>query len=90
MCSELGLLRNATAARDMLNGTYVCPPEVDPDMAEFLYSLRIAELDVVLNKTPMTASKDDFQAHWKGVREKTSSSMSGLHVGHYKAAAERE
>ena len=32
----------------------------------------------------------DFQWYWKGCREKTSSSISGLHFGHWKAAAESE
>ena len=86
--SKLGLLADTDAAQCILNGTYVCPPGVDPDTAEFLYLLRVADPDVILNMIPMTVSKEDFQAHWKHSREWTSSSMSGLHYGHYKAAAE--
>ena len=31
--------------------------------------------------------REDFIAFWKGAREKTSSSLSGRHFGHYKAAS---
>ena len=30
---------------------------------------------------------DDFQHYWRRAKEKTSSSYSNLHFGHYKAAA---
>lgn len=30
---------------------------------------------------------NDFQSYWKKAKEKTSSSLSGLHFGHYKSAA---
>ena len=63
---------------------------MDPDTAEFLYLLRVAEPNIILNTILMTVSKEDFQAHWKCSREWTSSSMSGLHYGHYKVAAEND
>jgi hypothetical protein len=31
-------------------------------------------------------SREDFQAYWKKAWERASSSISGLHFGHYKAA----
>jgi len=39
---------------------------------------------------PMTVSKEDYQMHWKRSREGMSSSMSGLHFRHWKAAAESD
>ena len=32
-------------------------------------------------------TKEDFQYHWKSVKERTASSFSGRHFGHYAAAA---
>jgi hypothetical protein len=32
-------------------------------------------------------TKEDFQRYWRRIKERTSSSLSGLHYGHYKAAA---
>jgi len=36
---------------------------------------------------PLSISVADFQSNWQQVWECTSSSFSGLHFGHYKAAA---
>ncbi len=33
---------------------------------------------------------EDFQNYWRKANEKTSSSISGLHFGHYKSAAENK
>ena len=35
-------------------------------------------------------TKEDFQHYWKRVKERTASSYSGRHFGHYKAAAHSE
>ena len=35
-------------------------------------------------------TKEEFRLFWKQVREGTKSSMSGIHYGHYKAAAHSE
>ena len=36
----------------------------------------------------MVFTKEDFQLFWKKCNERTSSSISGLHYGHYKAAVD--
>jgi len=61
---------------------------VDGSAVEFLQSLRISEPMEPEDMIPMTVSKEDYQRHWKQSREKTSSSMSGLHFRHWKAAVE--
>ena len=35
----------------------------------------------------IVVTKEDFQHYWRRVKERTSSLYSGLHFGHYKAAA---
>ena len=32
-------------------------------------------------------TKEDFQHYWRRMKERTASSFSGRHFGHYKAAA---
>jgi len=56
---------------------------------EFLQSLRISEQRELEDLIPMTVSKEDYQRHWKRSRKKTLS-MSGLHFGHWKVAAESD
>ena len=34
-----------------------------------------------------TFTKEDFQRYWRRAKEKTASSILGLHFGHYKAVA---
>jgi len=86
--SDLGFLADTDAARRILDGTYLCPPGVEDCTKNFLQSLQISEPREPEDLIPMTVSKEDYQRHWKRSREKTSSSMSGLHFGHWKAAAE--
>ena len=35
----------------------------------------------------MIITKEDFQHYWRRMKERTASSYSGRHFGHYKAAA---
>jgi len=86
--TELGFLADTDAAHHILNSTYVCPPGVDGSTAEFLQSLRVLEPLEPDDMIPMTVSRQDYQLHWKCSKERTSSLISGLHFGHWKAAAE--
>jgi len=88
--SELGFLADTDAARRILNGTYICPPGVGERTKEFLQSLKVSEPRELEDLVPMTVSKEDYQRHWRRSREKSSLSMSGLHFGHWKAAAESD
>jgi hypothetical protein len=48
-----------------------------------------APLDPV-NRISCEITRQDFQHHWRRSKERTSSSVSGLHYGHYKAATHSE
>jgi len=58
---------------------------VDSQIEDFLKLLCISEPIQPGDMAPMTVSEEDYQTHWKQSREKISSSMSGLHFGHWKA-----
>jgi len=73
------------AARSILEGTYTCPPGTDDYTKQFIEALKWPILRPEL--VSMILNTDAFCAHWKQARERTSSSFSGLHFGHYKAAA---
>jgi len=72
------------AARSILNGTYVCPPDTDEYMRQFVDALKWPLLQPQLISSVLTSA--NFCTHWKHARECNSSSYSGLHFGHYKAA----
>jgi hypothetical protein len=78
---------NTAAAQAILQGTYDVPTEVDNFTGEFLQTIQAsASLDPQL-RISCKITKEDFQQYWKKPRECTSSSISHLHYGHYKAAA---
>jgi hypothetical protein len=88
--SKLGYLGTTDAARQILAGTYIPPPGVDAITREFLTALQAtAPLDPS-NRISCEITRHDFQQHWRKARERTSSSLSGLHYGHYKAATDSD
>ena len=88
LLSNLGFLSDTDATKRILNGTYICPEGVDAYTKNFIASLQITTPIDPADFIPNTVSLQDYQAHWKWSKEHTSSSISGLHFGHWKAAAE--
>ena len=82
-----GLTADTPAAQALLRG------EGDPieDLTEVESGMLHAfEQAHSIRSTPpinTDITKEDFQKYWRGVKERTSSSISTLHFGHYKAAA---
>ena len=66
------------------------PDEVDDATAMILEE--IGEIGIQLTNGEITVeiTKEEFQYFWKRIREGTASSYSGIHYGHYKAAAHSE
>ena len=84
MTSRLGFLADTQFAEDILNGNDQDVSMFPPLTQDFL---RYIGDRASLPSLPKHVSVSDFQSYWKGCREKTASSMSGRHFGHYKAAA---
>lgn len=83
----LGYSADTETAEQILQGTWVPPPGTHPatlllleEIARIWKKMEDGEVSIVI-------SPDDFEYYWKRVKEKMSSSYSGLHFGHYKAAA---
>jgi len=85
LLSELGMLGATEAADRNLAGTYVCPPDIDEHTRHFIQALK-ALSPPGTPKIDVTFLREDFQDFWKKCNERLSSSISGLHYGHYKAA----
>ena len=88
MNKDLGFLGATKAAEQILNGTYIFPPGTDPHTIGLLKQLGAAANSIRSNSCQATISAEDFISYWNGRKEKTSSSFSGLHFGHWKAAAQ--
>ena len=50
---------------------------------------RIQE-QIPANSVDISISQQDWQQQWQKVKERTSSSESGIHFGHYKAGAKSD
>jgi hypothetical protein len=84
---RLGFLSDTEFAKEMLKGDVHIPSDVDPTTTLVLEE--IIRLFGTLHEghTEIGLRADEFRHYWRRVREKTSSSLSGIHFGHYKSAA---
>jgi hypothetical protein len=87
MLSEIGFLGFNSNSGNILQGTYQPPEELDYLTEAFLGELK-KPAEMVLNSCPDTIPVEEHQQAMKKVKEKTSSGLSGLHYGLWKANAE--
>ena len=84
--SVLGYLSNTNTAQDIINDEYLVNPQLDDYTLKFFSFIGAREAATTFSAA---IEASDFTGFWKSSRECTSSSMSGRHYGHYKAAAKR-
>ena len=84
---RLRYLSDESLARSIILGTYEFPSDLDP--ATKLILEEIGKLGVKIvngEESEIVITPEEFKRFWRKVNEFTSSSMSGVHYGHYKAA----
>ena len=84
---QLGYLGDSTIAQQIIEGTYDIPEEVDDATAMILTEIGKIGVHLTNGDTTITITPEEFQFFWRRIREGTASSYSGVHYGHYKAAA---
>jgi hypothetical protein len=85
---EFGYLANTAAAQNVLQGTYVAHPDIDPATVDLFSSIAEMRSIVLADSVSSIITAGDWGRHWsRGVREETSLSESGLHFGHQIASA---
>jgi hypothetical protein len=89
MLDELPTFHWSDNAQRILNGTYKPPAEVSEEMRLFIHNLQFP------NGTPptdinITITAKDLCGAIASIPERTSSSPSGMHAGHYRAALHDE
>ena len=88
---RLRYLSDEEIARQIITGTYEIPDDLDPATSLILKEIGRMGVKLVNGEgEELEISPEDFIKFWKRVKEFTSSSMSGIHYGHYKAAAQDE
>ena len=84
---DIGFIGDTECAQQILEGTYVFPPGTDPATQFLLEEAGITYQKMSKEEVAMYVSTEDFQDYWQTANERISSSASGLHFGHYKAAS---
>ena len=91
LARKLGYLSDTEVAAQILDGTYDIPDEVDDATVVLLEEIARLGLQLVNGKgEKFVVTPEDFQRYWQGVRERTSSSISKVHFGHYIAATKSD
>ena len=83
LVQEFGYMGDTTAGDEVTAGTYVPPHDTDEYTKLFLKCMKRPD-HVPESAIVDIFSTDDYVNRWKCRREKTSSSRSGRHFGHYK------
>jgi len=80
---ELGVIGILGAQFDQIaDGNYLPPPDT-PNNAKHL--LPLLQQPTTVSDHPQKITMDQHKQGWKKAKETTSSSLSGMHFGHYKA-----
>jgi hypothetical protein len=84
---RLQYLSDEALARAIITGTYKIPSDMDPATNLILEENEKLGIKLINGEgTKIIITLEDFQQFWTKVGEFTSSSMSGIHYRHYKAA----
>ena len=84
---DIGFLGDTLAAQQILEGTYTFPADCDPATRLLLEEAARTYAFMSTEEIATYVTVEDFQYYWQRANERISSSYSGLHFGHYKAAA---
>lgn len=84
MSTKLGFLVETEYTANILKGKFKPNPDMDEYTNAFLSFIGKQRQFTTFYADVL---RDDFIAFWKGAREKTSSSLSGRHFGHYKVGS---
>jgi hypothetical protein len=87
LASALGRFAVSALGVAILGGHYLLPGQYPTLLHGIFRTLSRIARKVGRSRNSECFSYDNFQQYWKGSKERTSSAYSGLHFGHYKAAA---
>ena len=89
LSTDLGFTGNGQAAQQVLSGRYTFQGDVENQAVQLLLDHLRQTSEMATHRGQPTISEDEFIGKLKVWRESTSTSPSGLHLGHYKALVAR-
>ena len=90
LLEQLGYLGDTEIAQQLVEGRYELPEDLDDATTLLLQEIGRVGIQLTNGEVKIDISPEEFQYFWKRIREGTASSYSGVHYGHYKAAAHSE
>ncbi len=87
LAQKFGHMSEGPAAGEVLAGTYN-GVGIDCATADILAEVAQTRSCIQANSVSTVVGRQDWQNYWRAADERTSSSRSGLHFGHYKAGAD--
>ena len=84
---DLGFIGDEHVVQQILEGTYDYPPDVDPATRLLFEEASRTYLALSREEVATYVTAEDFAYYWQRANERISSSYSGLHFSHYKAAS---
>jgi hypothetical protein len=84
---DIGHLADGPVARQILEGTYIYPVYLDPATQHLFKEAAVTFSTLSPKQIATYVTVKDFQYFWQTAKERTGSSFSGLHFGHYIAAS---
>jgi len=87
LATSVGFLGNTEFAMELMKGNEPIPPDIDEHTKIVIEEMqRLWASESHERFRAFSISKEDYRHFWRRVNESTSSSISGLHFGIYKAA----
>jgi hypothetical protein len=87
---DFGYMANTKAAQDVLDGRYEFPVNGHQGTKDILDEVARIRSVIPANSVSTDLRRPAWKEKWRGAKEKTSSSLSGLHFGHYIAGSTSE
>lgn len=87
---QFGYNATTRTAEAILNGSYEFPPDFDQATKEILLECARIRVMIPMDSLNIIITKEEWRRQWRGRRESTSSSESGLHFGHYIAGIDSD
>ena len=87
MRGAFGYLARSPTAKAILDGSYIYPTDFDEATKELCMECARIRQTIPTSSVSSIIRRHEWCKRWSKAREDTSSSVSGLHFGHHKAAA---